>query len=63
MDGDRTEFGYYDQMHLVHDFGKFSDETPTNLMTELERVHQAFIDAVRLGRMHADDREAARLFL
>jgi AraC-like DNA-binding protein len=57
------EFGYYDQMHLVHDFGQFSGETPTNLMTELERAHQAFIDAVRLGRAHADDRDAARLFL
>ena len=31
------EFGYYDQMHLVHDFGQFSVKTPTNLMTELER--------------------------
>jgi len=57
------ELGYYDQMHLVHDFGQFPGETPTNLMTELERAHQAIIDAVRLSRAHADDRDAVRLYL
>ena len=57
------EFGYHDQMHLVHDFGQFSGETPTSLVTEVERAHQSLIGAVRLGRVHPDDRDAARLFL
>jgi len=50
-------------MHLIHDFGQFSGETPGNLLTELERAHQAFIDAVRLGRAPADYRASHRLFL
>jgi AraC-like DNA-binding protein len=57
------ELGYHDQMHLVHDFEQFSGETPTNVLTELEKTHQAFIDAIRLGRISANERDAARLFL
>ena len=34
------DFGYYDQMHLVHDFESFSGETPTNLLAEVERAHR-----------------------
>jgi AraC-like DNA-binding protein len=47
------ELGYHDQMHLVHDFEQFSGETPTHLLTEVEKAHRALIDAVRLGRMPA----------
>jgi AraC-like DNA-binding protein len=57
------ELAYHDQMHLVHDFEQFSGETPTNVLTELEKAHQAFIDAIRLGRISANERDAARLFL
>ena len=35
------EFGYHDQMHLVHDFEQFSGQTPTNLLREVERAHRA----------------------
>ncbi|MBZ5627044.1 MAG: helix-turn-helix domain-containing protein [Acidobacteriia bacterium] len=55
------EFGYHDQMHLVHDFEQFSGETPTNLLTEVENAYRALIDAVRLGRMPAG--QAPRLML
>jgi AraC-like DNA-binding protein len=32
------QFGYYDQMHMVHDFGEFTGETPTATLTHLEAV-------------------------
>jgi AraC-like DNA-binding protein len=56
-------FGYHDQMHLIHDFERFSGETPTNLLTEVEKAHRAIIDAVRNGRMPATRRDAPRLML
>ena len=55
--------GYADQMHLIHDFEEFSGETPTGLLTEVERAHRAVIDAVRMGRMPASEREATQLML
>jgi len=30
--------GYYDQMHMVHDFGEFTGETPKETLVHLERV-------------------------
>ncbi|PYR80336.1 MAG: hypothetical protein DMF87_09250 [Acidobacteria bacterium] len=56
-------FGYYDQMHLIHDFERFSGETPGNLLTEVEQAHRAAIDAVRTGRLSAPRRDAPRLIL
>jgi AraC-like DNA-binding protein len=56
-------FGYYDQMHLIHDFERFSGETPGNLLTEVERAHRATIDAVRTGRLPASREDAPRLIL
>ena len=56
-------FGYYDQMHLIHDFERFSGETPGNLLTEVEQAHRAAIDAVRTGRLSASGQDAPRLIL
>ena len=56
-------FGYHDQMHLVHDFQEFSSETPSSVLTELERAHEGFIEAVRVGRLPAQAPAAHRLFL
>jgi AraC-like DNA-binding protein len=56
-------FGYYDQMHLIHDFERFSGETPGNLLTEVEHAHRASIDAVRRGRLSAPRPDAPRLLL
>jgi hypothetical protein len=32
------KFGYYDQMHMVYDFGEFTGETPTGTLNHLEAV-------------------------
>jgi AraC-like DNA-binding protein len=56
-------FGYHDQMHLIHDFERFSGETPKNVLTEVENAHRALIDAVRMGRMPAMRGDAHRLML
>lgn len=58
-----SQFGYHDQMHLVHDFEHFSGETPTNLLTEVEKAHRAVIEAVRLSRLPPSGPDAPRLML
>ena len=44
------ELGYYDQMHMVHDFWEFTGESPTETLCQLEILFRAQIDAVRAGR-------------
>ncbi len=44
------ELGYYDQMHMVHDFKEFTGESPTETLHQLELIFRAQIDAVRAGR-------------
>jgi AraC-like DNA-binding protein len=57
------EFGYHDQMHLVHDFEQFSGEPPTGVLTELRRVHYGLMDPVRGSRPSAESGTAHRIFL
>ena len=32
------EIGYYDQMHMVHDFRRFSGESPTNYFARFKAM-------------------------
>ena len=44
------ELGYYDQMHMVHDFRDFTGQSPTETLCHLEFHFRAQVDAVRAGR-------------
>jgi len=56
------ELGYYDQMHMVHEFREFTGESPTATLCQLELLCRAQIDAVRAGRA-AEDPNMVRRFL
>lgn len=39
------DFGYYDQMHLIHDFKDFAGETPKRTLEYLETIFRGVIEA------------------
>jgi hypothetical protein len=57
------EFGYYDQMHMVHDFGEFTDKTPTETLIQLETVFVEQVETIRSGALSAKAAGASRLIL
>lgn len=43
------EFGYHDQMHMIHDFEQFTGEAPTEALRLVEAFFREQIDAIRAG--------------
>ena len=48
-------FGYYDQMHMVHEFAEFTGETPTRTMHYFEAVFRQQIAAIQSGSTSRSD--------
>jgi AraC-like DNA-binding protein len=44
-------FGYYDQMHMVHDFSGFTGETPTRTLQHFEAAFEQQMTAIRTGHI------------
>jgi AraC-like DNA-binding protein len=42
-------FGYYDQMHMIHEFAQFTGETPTRTLHYFETTFQRQMTAIRSG--------------
>ena len=40
-------FGYYDEMHMVHDFSRFTGETPTRTLQNFQAVFEQQMTAIR----------------
>lgn len=57
------EFGYYDQMHMVHDFRELAGGTPSDVLTRLETVFADPIRQMRSGTAAAIPADRPRLIL
>ncbi len=57
------DIGYYDQMHMVHDFESFTGGTPTEMLTEVEALFREQLEAIRSGRRSAEARDDLELIL
>lgn len=44
------QYGYFDQMHMVHDFEDFAGHTPTQTLTQIETLFRKQIEAARVSR-------------
>jgi AraC-like DNA-binding protein len=57
------EFGYYDQMHMVHDFAELTGGTPSETLADLETVFVEQMEARRPVGPCAGNGDNARLIL
>jgi len=57
------EFGYYDQMHLVHDFGELAGGAPGGTLARLETVFLEPIRQMRSGAVATKPTARPRLIL
>jgi methylphosphotriester-DNA--protein-cysteine methyltransferase len=58
-----NQLGYFDQMHLIHDFKEFSGEVPTSLLSRLETNLDTHLDGIRSGQITCKPREGPQLIL
>jgi methylphosphotriester-DNA--protein-cysteine methyltransferase len=56
------QFGYYDQMHMIHDFAEFTGETPTKTLTQFEVVFGERILTMRSANSPEHNDGNSRLF-
>jgi len=56
-------FGYYDQMHLVHEFAEFTGGTPSETLNQLEKVFVEQIRSLRTGGAAPPDAAPLRFVL
>ena len=56
-------FGYYDQMHMIHDFADFTGGTPSETLNELENVFVEQIRSLRSGESASREASPLRLVL
>src|ERR1700759_1089489 len=54
------EFGYHDQMHMIHDFEEFTGETPTVTLRLVEVLFRQQIEAIRIGMGAKDPGQVPR---
>ena len=45
------EFGYHDQMHMIHDFAEFTGGSPSTTLTQLEKVFVESLQSIRRGNV------------
>jgi AraC-like DNA-binding protein len=57
------EFGYYDQMHMIHDFEDLAGDTPTTTLTHLEILFAEQISNLRSRSLSANTGADLRLVL
>jgi AraC-like DNA-binding protein len=57
------EFGYHDQMHMIHDFEEFTGETPTQTLRLMELFFRHQIEAIQIGMGTRDPRFVPRFVI
>ena len=57
------EFGYHDQMHLIHDFEEFTSGTPTQTLSLLESFFREQIEQIQIGMRARDSRLVPRFVI
>ena len=57
------EFGYHDQMHLIHDFHELSGEAPGGMQTHAETLFHEELEGVRERSAPERSQSPGRLLL
>lgn len=57
------EFGYHDQMHMVHDFQEFTGATPTETLRLLEMFFRQQLEAIRIEAGRHNSRVPTRFVI